>query len=405
MRIKMNKEKLIYICDNTVKWCFYALIVVVTFSISLVEIASTLMLAAWLVRVLASRDFKSLNTLPIKLLFLYFLWTILSCVNSDYAKESFRGIFKVAEYSLIFVAMATTVWKKSDIKRFISFLAAGTIMVCTNGFIQRITGVGIIRHRTLTHMDHLRRISSSFVHPNDFGGYLATISIIFIALVLVSNIRLRSRIGAAALGILSLSSLFFTRSRAAWLSFAAAFLVLGALRTKKMVAIFLVLLLLVFIMLPYTVQKEVVALADFKSGTTWERVMLWKGTINMIEVHPLLGFGINTYSRNFPKYKPPEYPDVRYAHNSYLQMASEIGIVGALLFIGFIITVLICSFKEISEMNVGLRKGFATGLFAGLVGFSMNCIVDTHLYSVTLAVFFHVLLGFCFALSCHAQEN
>jgi len=400
----MVNEKIVNICDSIIKACFYALIIAVTFSISLVEIASSLMILVWAIKKCYDRDFSFFKEFTFKVLVLYFLWTILSCINSGYPKESFRGIFKVAEYLMIFIAVATTVWKSSDIKKFIAVLTTGVIVVCTNGFVQRITGEGLIRHRTLTYMDHLRRISSSFVHPNDFGGYLVVVSIIFITFLFVQNIRLRNRVGAVVLAAISLVSLFFTRSRGSWMSFSAAFLTLGALRTRKLLAIFMVLLLVMFIMLPYAVQKEIFALTDFKSGTTWERVMLWKGTINMIKVHPVLGFGINTYSRNFPKYKPPEYPDLRYAHNSYLQMASEVGIVGALLFIVFLITVLISSLKEFSQMATGLRKSLAVGLFAGLVGFSMNCIVDTHLYSVTLAVFFHLLLGFCYSLCRHVKN-
>ena len=133
--------------------------------------------------------------------------------------------------------------------------------------------------------------------------------------------------------------------------------------------------------------------------------MLWKGTINMIKVHPVLGFGVNTYSRNFPKYKPGEYPDVRYSHNCYLHMASEIGIIGALIFLIFLITVFTYSMKGIYALPPGRQKALGIGLVAGLVGFAVNSMVDTHFYSVNLAVYFHLLLGFCYALTCHVKEE
>jgi len=173
-----------------------------------------------------------------------------------------------------------------------------------------------------------------------------------------------------------------------------------------MLAIFLALLLVIFLTLPYTVQERIFDLTDFEKGsTTWERLMLWKGTINMIREHPVLGFGINTYSRNFPKYKPEEYPDVRYSHNCYLHMASEIGIVGALIFLVFLIYTLLTSLKGLFIMPEGLKKEISRGLCAALIGFSLNNLVDTHLYSVNLAVFFHLLLGLCFALTYHAKRK
>ena len=86
-------------------------------------------------------------------------------------------------------------------------------------------------------------------------------------------------------------------------------------------------------------------------------------------------------------------------------MASEVGIVGMLIFLIFLVVVFMNSLAGIASMPEGARKALAGGLFAALVGFAINCMVDTHLYSVNLAVFFHMLLGFCFALSCHAQED
>ncbi len=419
----MVKRKIINICDKVIEGCFYALLVVVTFSTSLVEIFASLMIVAWFTKKIAEGNWKSadsvlvriiriirvfwrsVDSVPVRIILVFFLWSVLSCVNSDYFRESFRGIFKVLEYALIFVIVSTEMRKEVMVKRSIYVIIAAVLITCTNGMVQYFTGEGLIRHRQLIHMDYLRRISSSFIHPNDFGVYLLVVTIIFLSFILSKDNRFRAKAGLLVPFVLSITSLFLTRSRGAWISFAGAFLVLGALKAKKMLAISLALLLIVFIMLPYTVQESIFSMTDIKSGTTWERLMLWKGTIDMVKEHPILGFGINTYSRNFPKYKPPEYPDYRYTHNSYLHMASEVGIVGMLIFLFFLLAVLVYSLKGIYLMTGGTRKNLAGGLFAGLVGFSICCIVDTHLYSVNLAVFFHLLLGFCFALTHHARND
>ncbi|MGB3056584.1 MAG: O-antigen ligase family protein [Candidatus Omnitrophota bacterium] len=396
----MSGQKLIRICDKVIEFSFYALLVAVTFSTSIVEIAASLMILAWAVRMAVVRDLKSLKAAPVLVLGAFFAWTLLSCLNSEYFKESFRGVFKIAEYSLVFIIVATSFWEDRKVKRAIFAVTAITVIVCVSGIFQYFTGFDFIRHRLLIHQDYMRRISSSFVHPNDFGGYLLLVSIMFISFILSGERKLTKRLAIFLPPlVLSLGSLFLTKSRGAWISFSAAFLVLGALRSKKMVAVFLAILLVVFIMLPYTAQQRIFALVDLKGGTTWERVMLWKGTINMIKEHPVLGFGTNTYSRNFPKYKPADYPDYRYTHNSYLHMASEVGIVGAFLFLVFLVMVFVHSLSGIHALPGGMRKALSLGLFAGLVGFSLNCMVDTHLYSVNLAVLFYLLLGFCFSLS------
>jgi len=400
----MTREKIINICDKVIEGCFYVLLVSVTFSTSLVEIFASLMILSWIVKTVHTKDLQVFKLTPTKLLILLLIWTLLSCLNSSYPKESFRGVFKIVEYSLLFVVMASKEWDKVSIKRSLNVLIGGAVLVCGNGFFQYFTGKGLIRQRTLIPLDYMRRISSSFIHPNDFGVYLLIISAIFLSIVFSKKVRLKDRVFFFISMVISLISLFLTRSRGAWLSFSAAFLTIGAMKTKKIAASFLALLLIVFLMLPYTVQERIFDLTDLKSGTAWERVMLWKGAVNMIKEHPILGFGVNTYSRNFPKFKPENYPDVRYSHNCYLHMASEIGIVGALIFLIFLITVLVYSFRRISSMSSGMRKDLSVGLFAGLVGFSLNAVVDTHLYSVNLAVLFYLLLGFCFSL-VHNAEN
>ena len=403
----MSKDKIIQICDFVIEWCFYALLATITFSNSLIEIASTLMIAAWIIKKIFDRDLSFFKLLPVIFLLAYILWALLSCFNSDYFKESFRGVFKVLEYSVIFMVAATSLRKEAIIKRSFYVIVAVAIIICVNGIIQYFLGYDLIRHRMLANMDYLRRISSSFIHPNNFGAYLVVISMIFISLFMSGKVILKNKLVIFVALILSVVCLIMTKSRGPWLSFVAALLTLGALKAKRVLAAFLIVLLVLFMLLPQAGKDRIASLADLKSGTTWERLMLWKGTINMVKVHPVLGFGINTYSRNFPKYRPPEYPDIRYTHNSYLQMASEIGIVGALFYLFFLIGVLIYCFKGIYLMKgtSGIRKDYAVGLFAGLVGFSLNSAVDTFLFTIQLAVFFHLLLGYCFSLCYHAKNE
>ena len=401
----MMKEKMVNVCDMVIEWSFYILLVGITFSTSVVEIAASLMILAGIMKKIYEKDTKWWRITSVKMLFLLLGWVILSCVNTKYPSESFRGIFKVVEYSLIFIIMATNIWEEKQIKRFLYVIVGSVMLMVVNGIYQYFIGEGFIRHRTLIPEDYLHRISSSFIHPNDFGVYLLVVCTILIALLLSKSTRMKDKTMFFISLVASSVCLFLTRSRGAWLSFSASFLVLGATKTKRLLATFLALLLVIFLILPYSVQERIFSLTDVKSGTTWERVMLWKGTINMIKVHPILGFGVNTYSRNFPKYKPGEYPDVRYSHNCYLHMASEIGIVGALIFLIFLVTVFVYVLRGIFLIKSGLRKDVSIGLFAGLIGFTINSMVDTHLYSVNLAVFFHLLLGFCFSLVYHDEKD
>lgn len=402
----MTKDKAVRFCDIVVEWCFYSLIFFVTFSNSLVEVAATAMIVFWAAGLVLRKDAGRLRSLPAALLAAYFVWVVLSCFNTAYPSESFRGVFtKALQYSLIFMVMATQTWSKLKLKRFLLFSAAAVLMAGSNGIFQYFTGTGIIRGRELIADDHLRRISSSFVHPNDFGAYLMVMATLFISVVISFKGGLKRNIFLSAALALALVCLFLTVSRGAWLSFAAALVALGVLKAKKVAAGFVAVLIAVLFFMPSEHRQRIYELPDLESGTTWERIMIWRGTFDMIKEHPVLGFGVNTFSRHFPDYKPEEYPDDRYAHNCYLQMAAEIGIVGALLFLAFILTTLFYSIRKSLAIPLGDRKDIVTGLSAGCIGFVLNSAVDTHLFSLTLAVFFHLLLGACFSMSVSFGEE
>jgi putative inorganic carbon (HCO3(-)) transporter len=400
----ITRENIIRFCDIVIEWAFYLTIPAVTFSTSLVEITVTTMIVVWIIKKFLDRDLSGMTGLPFKFLLIYVIWAILSCFNSAYAKESFRGVFKVLEYSLLFAAAAGIRFDTRKIRITLYVIGGTLIITAVNGFYQYFSGADLISHRTLIADDYLRRISSSFVHPNDLGAYLMVFLLVCISMLLIYSRSIRSALKAGIPALFSGIALIMTKSRGAWLSFTGGLFVLGSLISRKVFLALIGGLIAVFLLLPAGTRQRVFELADMKSGTTWERLKLWEGTINMIEEHPVLGFGVNTYSRNFPDHRPDDYPDVRYSHNCYLHMASEIGIPGALAYILFMVAVLWRGYSFSRGIEDDRKKAFLKGLVAGLAGFALNSAVDTHLYSVTLAVYFHILLGTVYALTLNERD-
>ena len=64
-----------------------------------------------------------------------------------------------------------------------------------------------------------------------------------------------------------------------------------------------------------------------KSASIQDRLTLWRGTVEMISDHPILGVGPAAWFREYPRYQP----DAVYfqnPHNDYLWIAAEYGLVG-----------------------------------------------------------------------------
>ena len=106
------------------------------------------------------------------------------------------------------------------------------------------------------------------------------------------------------------------------------------------------------------------------------RLALWSGGLKMIEMHPLFGVGLDGYKSEVAKYVDPAKVPVgetvnRIAHNSYMEIAAEMGLPALLIFVGILVSSLrsLERVRRITEKSGDefLRR-VALGLQAGILG-------------------------------------
>lgn len=390
----MNTIKVCNIIDKVMTVAFYLLAASVVFSIALTEIATISIILLWFIKKVLTKDYSLPGGTLSYILLAFVVWNLLSFFNTSYLYESFRGFLKVFKYMLLFIASIDYFDSRSKIKRYLLYLIGISFIVSLDGIVQYLLGVDIIRHRVINPLDHLHRVSASFVHSNDFGAYLVVVLTIFMSLFFSSTRKFKGRILLLLVIPPVLWCLLKTQSRGAWLSFIVSLLCLFSIKSKKIFIIILILLIASPFIMPKNIRQR---FSDFSTittqGTAWERTKLWQGAVQMVKEHPILGFGVNTYTKNFAEYKPKDYTDVKYTHNSYLHMATEIGAVGLGIFIVFLFSLIIGSVGVIRKLQRGIYRDLYLGLLAGIVGFLCHCFVDTHLYSVTLATFLFLCLS------------
>lgn len=116
----------------------------------------------------------------------------------------------------------------------------------------------------------------------------------------------------------------------------------------------------------------------------------WQEAIAIIKDYPILGTGLNTYSKVAPKYKVNWGG---YAHNCYLQMAAELGLVGLSVFIWIMFTLFRRSIKSMQFVQDPILLSILAGALSGLFGFLVHSGVDTALYSGKLFNLMWVIMG------------
>lgn len=395
----MNSIKVRNIIDRLLAAAFCLLAAGVTFSNAVTEISSISIVVLWAVKKILTKDWSLPGGFLALILITFLGWNILSFYNTDYLYDSFRGLLKVFKYVFLFMAAIDYFDSRVRIKRYLLYMAGICFFIALDGIIQYTAGADIIRHRVIDPLDHLHRVSASFVHSNDLGAYLVVMLAVILSLFFSSKRAFKQRL-LIFLVILPVAwSLLKTQSRGAWLSFVIAAIFLFSLKSKKILVLMLLLLLASPLILPDSVKERFSDIAAYNTaGTTWERVKLWQGSIDMVKVHPVLGFGVNTYTKNFTDYASEDYPEVKYTHNSYLHMATEIGVIGTAIFIIFLLSLIVSAAEVRTKLQRGIYRDLYLGLLAGSTGFLCHCFVDTHLYSVTLAAFIFLCLGLIVAL-------
>jgi len=362
------------------------------------SIGTGLFLLAWVLKkAILDKSRPSFDNISI-LLAAYFLWAAVSFFNTANLWVSIGGLLKIIKYLLIFLAASDFIENKpAEKKAVLIFLGVGFV-AALDGIFQHIAGFDFFRFHMMDRLDSLYRNTAAFHTPNDFAGYLILTIPIFLGGLLFSKNSVQNKILLAIPLSALLFCLYRTGSRGAWLAFIAGIFLLSFLTKKRRVLVILLLVLFVGLALSPVILERAKGLFNTNDSTTWERLKLWQGAVSMIKAHPVLGHGINTYNINFPKYRPTDYlPDNRYAHNCYLQMAAEIGVVGAGIFLLFLVFGVMRAVQKVRALDDSWLKYSLLGMAAGIVAFLFHSAIDTDLYSMRLGTLFWLSFGLLIA--------
>jgi O-antigen ligase len=238
------------------------------------------------------------------------------------------------------------------------------------------------------------RAISFFPDPHMFSLFLGMILPISVGLFFLE----RKRIWLLSTAFIFLANLL-TFSRGAYLGLAAGFLFLAVFFWRKMKknhkvpAVILSALLFLILLVPNPVSVRFFSSFNLKEGSNIGRMEMWQAAFSTISQKPWLGAGIG----NFPLEIDPltTYREPIYAHNTYLDIATEAGILAALSWIGIVFFSLLACLKK-SEGDI-LWLGAGTGL----VIFAAHSLVETGLYSPTVLSLFLIIV----ALSNKSKKN
>jgi putative inorganic carbon (HCO3(-)) transporter len=234
------------------------------------------------------------------------------------------------------------------------------------------------------------------------------------------------RYGAQAATVIIMGGLIVTKNRSAWLAAAASLTVLFGLylaysrRGKPLT--FSAHQLLLPIATVLLVVGLVVGVAASQGGLTqrvaslvslsqdasfqW-RLAMWDKGVRMANEKPLTGWGIGTYPVQQALFHHPAAPSrsqkailatgprlTESAHNTYLQLAADLGWLGLALYLAVFAAFIYTSIRGLASLRVGFRQSIVLGTTAAVVA-QMIAAVGTPAWEFPeCSLFLWVILGF-----------
>ena len=184
------------------------------------------------------------------------------------------------------------------------------------------------------------RAAGFFGHPMTFAGYLCMYLPLFLLGYFENLFGIKYKYVSGIMFLAGLAALIFNGTRGAWIAVAITTGILLFYYMFKNKRNFIVGIILITVCSGILVNNSAFmhrmsTITNNKYQSNSERLLMWNSAWNMFKDHPVLGVGLGQYKDNYQqKYISPKAkePNLAHAHNNFMQMLAENGMVG---FLGF----------------------------------------------------------------------
>lgn len=245
-------------------------------------------------------------------------------------------------------------------------------------------------------LDESHRIISTLENSNNLGAF-SLLSFFVILSFLFSSKNKKSKIYYSLLLLLLLFNIVTSQSRNAILALIVGGFFLVFIYNKKYVIYSFILPIILFI-IP---QSRIRILEIFDISQNSSRIKLWKTAIEMIKDYPVKGIGYETfgsYYRSYIEYNPDlmiwHSYKADHPHNIFLKIQAELGIIGTISFILFLLSILILFYKLIKSCRDSTIRFILIGLLTSSISFQFMNLIDSFYSSPKIVITMLLLLGF-----------
>lgn len=359
-------------------------------SVTAINLAILFMILIWSVKILISKR-SAFRSTPLDVMILTFCaYSIVSTlILSRYAHASYVKLLNIICLSGLYFIVVNHVRTSSQILRmYLAIVLVGSALAFIH-LMQNATGAYGVSAGTLLNVG------------NHFAGYMVIIIPLSVAMSFVVT-EPGKRVLLIFSSVIMASAMAFSLVAGAMLAFALSLIVIalfyirsGNTRKQAIIlgSIVICLVSIVFWFGHEKVVKELLTVTNLSEGSPAGRLSLWKSSLAMILDNPILGTGLGTFEHIYPTYRLPDlYGRAIYAHNDWLQLITETGLVGliiTLLGMAFFFVTIARSTMAEEHWIRGVKIGGMTSVIIG----SVHALVDFNLHIPAIAVLFTIIVA------------
>jgi len=368
-------------------------------SIAVLEIGAGAAFLFWAVMVGIAGEVEIIFSpllLPVVAFGLFILAQLIAGISA-YAYVTWTELLKYVAYAMSFFIVVQCLRTRKELKIFAGAATVFGFLLATFAIIQQFTSPGKLYWTKAVE----GWIYGPYVNHNHYAGLMEMLAPVPIVLSLYSAIPGAKRVMLGFAGTLMWSSIFLSGSRGGMLAVlveAALFgLWLYVRRSgRSATAGFVALIVVVLVLLAWwggleTFKRFGTVYTGWETENNLGRFPIYRDSLRMFIHKPLAGWGLGTFPVVYPEFRSVYGSKfINQAHNDYLGLLIETGILGFGVLLWFLFTFYSRALAWL-RLRSGLQAVIRLGAIVGCTGLLVHSFLDFNLHIPANALWFYVL--------------
>jgi O-antigen ligase len=320
--------------------------------------------------------------------------------NSAYLHDTISGAMLYVTYGLLCFLATQTLIRTAQARRIALMLALYGFALAAFALLQGVSANGRIYWTRIPRMGGW--IYGPYVNHNHYAGIMELLVPIPLIFSLSRLVPERGRILAGIAAAIMIGTIFLSGSRGGMIAIFAELALLATVlfRQKRRVRIAIAagaFAVVLVSLLSWLGGKELTArVSSISSETRTEisggmRLSIDRDALQMFRRKPVLGWGLRTFPVVYPQFRS-FYTNffVNEAHNDYMQLLTEMGLLGFAVMLWFLIVLYRRALGKIGNWTTQVTGAVTLACMLGVTGILVHSVFDFNLQIPANAAWFYV---------------